>query len=172
METATQSTMTEELINHTPTEREIVISRVINAPRALVWEAFTDPKHLEQWWGPTGFTTNTNEFSFTEGGAWRHVMVGPDGVQYPNESIFEEIVKPERISYSHGGGTGEGANDAQFEATITLEDLGNNNTRITLRSLFPSEAARDYVIRTYGAIEGGKQTLSRLDEYVSQVLVK
>jgi len=144
--------MTEELINHTPTEREIVISRVINAPRALVWEAFTDPKHLEQWWGPTGFTTNTNE--------------------YPNESIFEEIVKPERISYSHGGGTGEGANDAQFEATITLEDLGNNNTRITLRSLFPSEAARDYVIRTYGAIEGGKQTLSRLDEYVSQVLVK
>lgn len=159
-----------EVLTDQMAENEIVISRVINAPRSLVWEAFTDPKHLEQWWGPTGFTTNTKEFSFTEGGAWRHVMVGPDGAEYPNESIFEAIVKPERISYSHGGGKGDGANDAQFEATITLEDLGNNKTRVTLRSLFPSEAARDYVVRTYGAIEGGKQTLSRLDEYVSQEL--
>src|SRR5688500_13701135 len=101
-------------------DREIVIERVLNAPRELVWGAFTDPKHLEQWWGPNGFTTKTKEFSFIPGGAWRHVMVGPDGAEYPNESIFEEIVKPERISYSHGGGSEERTNDAQFEATITF----------------------------------------------------
>lgn len=148
---------------------EIVIERILNAPRELVWEAFTDPKHLEQWWGPNGFTTNTKEFSFVEGGVWRHVMVGPDGAMYPNESIFEEIVKPERIVYSHGGGREEGVNDAQFTATITFEDL-NGKTKVTLHSVFPSAAIRDFVVRTYSAIEGGKQNLERLAEYVESQL--
>jgi hypothetical protein len=64
---------------------EILIERIINAPRELVWEAWTDPKHLEKWWGPNGFTTTTKEFDFRVGGVWRHVMHGPDGTNYPNE---------------------------------------------------------------------------------------
>jgi uncharacterized protein YndB with AHSA1/START domain len=154
-----------EVLTSSTADREIVISRILNAPRELVWQAFTDPKHLEKWWGPTGFTTTTKEFSFAIGGSWRHVMRGPDGTEYPNESIFEEIVPYERIAYSHGGGAEAGANDAQFDATITLEDLGEK-TRVILHSVFPSQAARDFVVRKYGAIEGGNQTLARLAEYV------
>lgn len=149
-------------------DREIIITRIINAPRKLVWEAFTDPKHLEKWWGPNGFTTATKEFSFKPGGVWRHVMKGPDGALYPNESIFEEIREFELISYSHGGGSEEGVNDAQFEATMTLEDE-DGKTRITLRSVFPSAAVRDHVVRKYDAIEGGKQHLARLAEYVKSL---
>jgi uncharacterized protein YndB with AHSA1/START domain len=146
-------------------DREIIISRLINAPRELVWEAWTDPKHLEKWWGPTGFTTTTKEFSFKVGGVWRHIMHGPDGTDYPNESIFEEIVKPERMVYLHGGGDDEGVNDAQFRATVTFEDEGSK-TRVTMKSVFKTAKQRQHVVEKYGAIEGGKQHLANLEEYV------
>ncbi|MDP4219251.1 MAG: SRPBCC family protein [Bacteroidota bacterium] len=148
-------------------DRQIVIERIINAPRKLVFEAWTDPKHLEQWWGPNGFSTTTREFDFKAGGVWRHVMHGPDGTDYPNEIIYEEIVRPERITYTHGGGE-DGPDDAQFYAEITFEDLGNQ-TKLTMRSTFATPAERDHVVRIYGAIEGGKQTLGRLDDYVASM---
>jgi len=149
-------------------DREIVLSRVINAPRELVWEAFTNPKHLEKWWGPNGFNTKTKEFDFREGGDWVHTMTGPDGQQYPNHSHFEEIRKPELLRYLHGGGRVDGTYDSQFEATITFEDE-DGKKKVTMRSIFPSAAARDYVVREYGAVEGGKQHLANLDEYVTHI---
>jgi uncharacterized protein YndB with AHSA1/START domain len=100
------------------------------------------------------------------GGVWKHVMHGPDGVDYPNESIFKEIVKPERISYSHGGGR-EGAPGVRFDATWTFEALDDGSkTRVTMRGVFASAADRDLVVKEYGAIEGGKQTLERLGEHL------
>jgi uncharacterized protein YndB with AHSA1/START domain len=83
----------------------IIGSRLLNAPRQLVFSAFTDPKHLAQWWGPDGFTTTTHSFEFRPGGVWHFVMHGPDGRDYQNRITYEEIIRPERLVYRHGGGT-------------------------------------------------------------------
>jgi uncharacterized protein YndB with AHSA1/START domain len=82
----------------------MVGTRLLDAPRELVWSVWTDPKHLAQWWGPDGFRTTTSAFDFQPGGVWRFVMHGPDGRDYENRITFDEIVKPERIAYHHGGG--------------------------------------------------------------------
>lgn len=142
-------------------DREIVITRLVQAPRELVWEAWTKPEHLEKWWGPNGFTITTKEITVEEGGMWRFVMHGPDGTDYPNHIVFTEIKKPERMRHDHGGDDGK----VHFQATITFTEQGNQ-TLITMQSVFPTKEARDYVIKEHGAIEGGKQTLGRLAEYV------
>src|SRR3954471_663109 len=81
-------------------DREIVISRLFDAPRELVWAAWTDPQQVVQWWGPKGFTTTIHEMDVRPGGVMRHTMHGPDGTDYANKSVFKEVVKPERIVYS------------------------------------------------------------------------
>jgi uncharacterized protein YndB with AHSA1/START domain len=148
-------------------DREIVISREFNAPRELVWEAFTNPKHVVNWWGPRGFSTTIETMNFRVGGVWQHVMHGPDGTNYPNKSIFKEIVKPERIVYSHGGGRENGPG-ASFVATWTFDAVETGKTKVTIRMVFPSAADRDFVVKEFGAIEGGKQTLERLAEYLQR----
>lgn len=154
-------------------DREIVLTRVLHAPRELVWQAWTDPKHVVNWWGPRGFTTTIETMDFRVGGAWKHVMHGPDGANYPNKSIFKEIVPLERITYSHGGGREDGgAPGANFTATWTFETVGPRQTRLTGRMVFPSAEARDLVVKEYGAIEGGRQTLERASEYVAGLLSK
>jgi uncharacterized protein YndB with AHSA1/START domain len=149
-------------------DREIVITRVFEAPRDLVWEAWTNPRHVVHWWGPIGFTTTIQEMDVRPGGVWRHIMHGPDGTDYPNKSVFTEVVKPERIVYSHGGGK-KGSPGAHFEATWTFDAQGDNKTRLTIRMVFPSSADRDTVVKEYGAIEGGHQTLARLEEYLAKM---
>ena len=144
--------------------RAIVATRWLDAPRELVWTAWTDPKHLAQWWGPNGFTTTTSAFDFRAGGVWRFVMHGPDGRDYENRITFDEIVKPERIAYHHGGG--DDVEPVQFRTTVTFDDLGGK-TRVTLRGEFPSDEERARVIREYGADKGLVQTLARLAEYVA-----
>src|SRR6266852_821403 len=150
-------------------DREILITRVFDAPRDLVWEAWTDPKQVVQWWGPTGFTTTIHEMDVRPGGVWRHTMRGPDGTEYPNLSVFIEVVKPERIVYSHGGGR-KGHPAAQFEATWTFE-AQDAKTKLTSRMVFPSAAARELAVRTYNAVEGGNQTLGRLSEQLAKTPV-
>lgn len=146
-------------------DREIVITRVLHAPRELVWQAWTEP-HVTKWWGPRGFSTTIKKMDFRVGGVWEHVMHGPDGVNYPNKSTFKEIVPLERITYSHGGGR-EAGPGATFVATWTFETVEGNKTRLTGRLVFPSAEARDFVVKEFGAIEGGKQTLERASEYVA-----
>ena len=149
-------------LDHDPTA--IIATRELDAPRELVWRAWTDPKHLAQWWGPDGFTTTTSAFDMRPGGAWRFVMHGPDGRDYDNLITFEEIVRPSLLRYHHGG---EDAEPVQFRTTVTFEDLAGGRTRITLHATFPSAAERDRVIRDYGAAKGAEQTLSRLADYVA-----
>jgi uncharacterized protein YndB with AHSA1/START domain len=143
--------------------RSIVGTRVFNAPRDLVFSAFTDPKHLAQWWGPNGFSTTTSAFDFRPGGVWRFVMHGPDGRDYQNRITFDEIVRPERIIYRHGGG--EDVEPVQFKTTITFEDLGRK-TRLIWRGDFPTAGERDRVIKEYGADKGLVQNLLRLADFV------
>ena len=145
-------------------DREIVLTRLFDAPRELVFDAFTDPEHVGQWWGPNGFTTTTHEMNVRPGGVWRYIMHGPDGVDYPNKIVYHEVVKPERLVYSHGGDDDE---PAHFGVTVTFADQGGK-TRLTMRSIFPTAAARDKVVKEYGAIEGGNQTLARLAAYLAK----
>ncbi len=103
-------------------DREIVITRVIHAPRDRVFEAFTEVRHLSQWWGPHGFTTTTREFDFREGGVWDFVMHGPDGTKYPEWITWTAIVRPERIAMLHG----ERRDDPEaFESVLSFEADGD-----------------------------------------------
>jgi uncharacterized protein YndB with AHSA1/START domain len=150
---------------HSTADREIVLSRLLDAPRELVFAAWTDPKQVVQWWGPTGFTTTNHEMSVTPGGVWRFVMHGPDGRNYKNKIVFTEVVKPERLVYHHAGE--EDTEDVRFHVTVTFEAQGRK-TLLTMRSLFATARERDEVVTKYGAIEGGKQTLARLAAHVEK----
>ena len=145
--------------------RSIVITRVIDAPRELVFKAWTTAEHLAHWWGPDGFTTTTEAFSFKAKGEWRFVMHGPDGRDYPNRIIFESIQPPARIVYNHSGDAD--SVPVRFHATVTLEDE-SGKTRLTWNMVFESEAERDRIARDFDAVEGGRQTAARLDAYVAR----
>jgi uncharacterized protein YndB with AHSA1/START domain len=144
-------------------EREIVITRLIAAPRARVFAAFTDPKQVDKWWGPNGFTNSTSEIDVRPGGKWRFMMHGPDGVDYPNEITYLEITPPERLVYTHGGDD----QLSDFHTTVTFAEEGGQ-TRLTMRALFATAAARQQAVEEIGAIEGGNQTLARLAEFLAQ----
>jgi len=146
-------------------DREIVISRVIDAPRELVFEAFTRVRHLSQWWGPEGFTTTTRSFEFREGGAWDFVMHALDGTDYQEWITWIEIVPPERIALLHG----ESHDDPNaFESTLAFAPHGTA-TRIVMRTVFPTKQLRARAVEKYHAIEGGQQTLSNLAAYVAEI---
>jgi uncharacterized protein YndB with AHSA1/START domain len=149
-------------------DREVAISRVIDAPRELVFEAFTEVRHLSKWWGPEGFTTSTRSFEFRVGGEWIFVMHGPDGTDYQEWISFTEIVPPERIALLHGESRGD---PNAFESILTFVAEGAA-TRIEMRTVFVSKQQRDEAVEKYHAIEGGQQTLSHLADYVTGTLRK
>jgi uncharacterized protein YndB with AHSA1/START domain len=98
-------------------------------------------------------------------------MHGPDGVDYPNKSVFLEVVEPEKIVFKHGGSSeGDDRGGASFVSTWTFDELSGKQTRITGRMLFPTTEDRDRVAREYGAVEGGKQTLARLADYLTKMV--
>lgn len=145
------------------TDRELMVSRLIEGPRDVVFEAFTEVQHLSRWWGPEGFTTTTRIFEFSEGGVWEFTMHGPDGSDYPNWIQWMEIRPPEVIVLRHG----EGPDDPeQFSSTFFFEER-TDGTRVILRSEFKTKALRDRAAEEYGAIEGANQTLDSLATYVA-----
>jgi uncharacterized protein YndB with AHSA1/START domain len=149
-------------------EREIVLSRVFDAPREMVWEAWTDPEQVVQWWGPNGFSTTIEEMDVRPGGVWRQVMHGPDGTDYQNECVFVDVVQYERLVYTLRGGR-KGGPLVQMEKTTTFEEAAGG-TRVTMRLLFASAEARDRNLREYGSIEGAKQAFERLADYLAHSL--
>lgn len=149
-------------------DREIVISRVISAPRELVFEAFTEVRHLSRWWGPEGFTTTTRTFEFRVGGEWVFVMHGPDGTDYQEWICWTEIAPPERIALLHGERRGD---PNAFESVLTFTPDGAS-TRVVMRAVFPTRELRDEAVEKYHAIEGGQQTLGNLAAYVAEMVRK
>ncbi len=143
-------------------DREIVLSREFDAPRELVWQAYTDPRHLPHWWGPDGFTNTVHEIDVRPGGMWRFTMHGPDGTDWPNRITYHEVVAPERLEYAHGEDVDD--DPGAFQVTIRFEDLGGR-TRVTQRMLFATVAQRKGV-EQFGAVELGNQTLRKLTEYL------
>ncbi len=158
----------------TAADREMVIIRTVDAPRELVWQAWTQPHHIAQWWGPNGFRTTIHEMNVAVGGLWRFIMHGPDGTDYPNRIVYREIVKPERLVYDHSEDTSAFARvfrrampDAvpDFRTTVTFDDFGGK-TKVTLRALFATAAGRDAAFK-FGALEGGNQTLARMEAHLA-----
>jgi uncharacterized protein YndB with AHSA1/START domain len=145
-------------------DREIAATRLFDAPRELVWKTWTDPAHIAKWWGPNGFTTTITSMELKPGGVWRYVMHGPDGRDYPNKVTYLEVVEPARLVYNLGGD--EDVEAVSHHVTVTFTDSGGK-TRIDMRMVFASAEARAHVIETYGAFEGLKQHLGRLEEYLA-----
>ncbi len=149
---------------------EIRTVRIFDAPRDLVWKALTDPAHVDNWWGPDGFMNITHKHEARAGGSWVFTMRGPDGTEYPNAITYRERVAPERLAFRHGTSEVEDP-DGDFNTVITLEDMGGK-TRLTMIAVFKEKAARDLVIREYGAVEGGRQHLDKLAAYVASLGVE
>ncbi|MFI8772170.1 SRPBCC family protein [Gordonia sp. NPDC062954] len=147
-------------------DREVVVSRMISAPRELVFEAFTQVRHLSRWWGPDGFSTTTRSFEFRSGGIWDFVMHGPDGTDYQEWITWQEIIPSERIELLHGAFRDDP--DA-FTSVLTFEPIGDQ-TRIVMRTVFPTRELRDEAVQRYHAIEGGEQTLGNLASYVDELV--
>lgn len=143
--------------NEDTSDREIRISRLLNAPRELVWEVWTNPEHIKNWWGPNGFTNTIETMDVTPGGIWKFVMHGPDGNNYSNKSIYKEVIKPERIVFDHIA--------PNFTSTIEFKQEGYQ-TMLTWHMLFESRELFEQVVKTFKADEGLKQNVEKLVAYL------
>jgi uncharacterized protein YndB with AHSA1/START domain len=139
-------------------DRELVMTRDFDAPRDLVFQAWTDPAHLPQWFGPNGFSLTVHEIDVRPGGMWRFIMHGPDGTDYSNRVVYQEIVRPERLVYLHGEDVDD--DPGAFHVTVRFEEV-DGRTRMTQKILFNTAAQREGVV-AFGAVELGKQTMERL----------
>ena len=148
-------------IKNDTSDRELIITRLLNAPRELVWDVFTIHEHKKNWWGPNGFTNTIDKMDVKPGGEWEFVMHGPDGTDYKNKSIYKEIVRPERIVFEHVSGP-------KFIATITFTAEGNK-THLKWHMLFESAEQFQQVVKTFKADEGLKQNIVKLEEYLAGV---
>jgi len=148
-------------IKNDTSDRELIITRLLNAPRELVWDVFTTPEHIKNWWGPNGFTNTIDKMDVKPGGEWEFVMHGPDGTDYKNKSIYKEIIRPERIVFEHVSGP-------KFIATITFTAEGNK-TYLKWHMLFESAEQFQQVVKTFNADEGLKQNIVKLEEYLAGV---
>lgn len=140
-------------------EREIETSRIIDMPQELVFKAWTDPTHLTNWWGPKGFTNTFHTFDLRPDGDWRFTMRSHDGSEFFNHSIFEEIVKPERLVFRH-------VSTHPFKVITTFED-NNGKTKLTFKMVFDSKEECD-ATKVY-AIEANEQNFDRLEEELNKM---
>jgi uncharacterized protein YndB with AHSA1/START domain len=147
-------------------DREIVLSKVFDAPRELVFRAWTEPEHFARWFGPKGFSIVMHEHDARVGGRVRFDMIGPDGTRYTNRMDYLEIVRPERLIYDHGPDQDDDAN--KFRVTITFDAQSDGKTVVTLRQLHPNKARREAVIG-FGAVELGYQTLDKLAAHLREM---
>ena len=148
-----------------PSGREVVFSRLIAAPVALVWEIWSSVRHLHEWFGPTGFTTTTQEFAFVPGGVWRFTMHGPDGTDYPNRIVFRTIEPKTRIVYENRWDLPDAPLDFTVVVTFAAEGDG---TRLILHMTFANDAAMQTAVERYGVLSGGVETFERIAEYVER----
>jgi uncharacterized protein YndB with AHSA1/START domain len=145
-------------------DREIVLSRVIDAPRDQVFRAWVEPKRMFQWFGPRGFRCEVHQDSEVKAGAvWRFDMIAPDGHRFDNRMVFLEVMPNERLVLDHGRDKDDDPN--RFRVTITFDQQSDGKTVLTLRQLHPSKAQRDGGIG-FGAVELGYQTLDKLEVYL------
>ena len=142
-------------------DRTMAATRILNAPRDLVWKVLTEPGHIKNWWGPNGFSLTTHKHEIRTGGQWNFTMHGPDGTDYPNEMVFDELVPIERIVYSHGP-------TPRFQMFIQLSDLGDK-TELRWKNVFENDQEFKQAVEVFHAVEGQQQTINRLSEYLKSL---
>ena len=145
------------------TEKEMIFSRIVNAPRELVFDVWTIQEHVEKWWGPDGFTTTSKQFELKPEGVWLFTMHGPDGIDYPNKIVFMEIDRPSKLVYRHSDD--EGVEPVRFHSEVTFEEE-NGKTLITMHMIMETAEMLTKVVEEYGAYEGAIQHLARMRDYL------
>jgi uncharacterized protein YndB with AHSA1/START domain len=153
-----------ELTVTTPSDREIVMTRELDAPRDLVFEAHTSCEHMSRWWGPRKYEVTSCEIDFREGGKWRVVHRGPDGEEHAFRGEYREIVPPERITWTFEY---EGFPGNISVETLTLEEH-DGKTTLTAKSVYDTVEQRDGMLQS-GMTEGATETFDRLDEYLAEL---
>lgn len=147
-----------------PLDREIVLTRVIDAPRSLVYAAWTDPEQIQAWFGPEGMAIETREIDLRPGGVWRFDMIAPDGTRYSNRMLFLRIEPLSFIEVEHGSDRDD--DPGRFRMLVTFDEQGDGKTVLTLRQMHSSRAQREEAIG-FGAVEYGGQTLDKLARHVA-----
>lgn len=145
-----------------PENRQMEEIRSINVPIGSVWKAWTSSAHIAKWWGPEGFHNTIHVMDLREGGEWKMTMHGPDGTNFPNRSVFQEIVPLERIVFEHF--------NPHFFTTVTFEDQGQQ-TLLRWTMLFDTVEMRDIIVKAHKADEGLRQNLDKLERYLAQAVV-
>lgn len=154
-----------ETVFEHPSNHEMLYTRIYDAPRELVWKAWSEPERLAKWFGPNGFSITTHEMQFKEGGFWKFTMHGPDGRNYKNKIHYLEIKAPERIVNKHAG---EGSDDVvNFQTIITFEAISKNETKVSMRQIFNSPEDLKFVIDNYHADKGALENIQRLADYIA-----
>jgi len=148
----------------TPTERELVMTRVFDAPRSLVFDALTKPELLKRWYGARGWSLVVCEIDLKVGGAWRFVTRRPDGKQIGQRGVYREIVRPERLVNTESW---EDWNPGEVLVTTVLVEQGGETT-FTSTLLFPSQEVRDTLLES-GMTSGAAETYDRLAEYLASI---
>jgi uncharacterized protein YndB with AHSA1/START domain len=143
-------------------DRELVITRVLDAPRNLVFKVWTEREHAMRWWGPRDFTTTELEMDLTPGGAWRAIMRSPEGRKYPQHGVFREIVAPSRLVFTF---IWDDEPDRETLVTITFDDRGGKTEMTFRHGVFQSVESRD------SHEEGWTECFDRLEAYVTTVSV-
>lgn len=146
-----------------PLDREIIVTRVVNADRDTVCRAWTDPKQIVTWFGPEGFRCETHEIDIRSGGVWRFDMIAPDGTCFSNRMDFVRVEEPTLIEAVHGTDTDDDPD--RFRLLATFDEQDNGKTVVTLRQIHPTPDRRTLVIG-FGAVELGGQTLAKLAAHV------
>jgi uncharacterized protein YndB with AHSA1/START domain len=150
-----------------PSDREVVMTRVFDASRGLVWRAYTDPKLIPRWWGPRFLTTTIDKMDLKPGGAWRFVSRAPDGNEYGFHGVYREIVPPERIvwTFEFEGMSGHVSID-----TVRFEEH-EGKTKVTVTSLFQTKQDRDGMVAS-GMEKGQTESTERLAELLKEMASK
>jgi len=142
-------------------DRELVVTRVIDAPRRLVFKTWTQPEHIARWWGPQGFTTIHCEMDVRVGGAYRFGMRSPQGTEHWKRGVYREIVEPERVVFTFAWENADGTLGHELLTTVTFDEQ-DTKTRLTLRqAAFETTEWRD------SHRQGWTSTLERLAEYLT-----
>jgi uncharacterized protein YndB with AHSA1/START domain len=140
---------------------ELVITRIFDAPRALVFKAWADPKHLAHWSGPRGFTSIGDKMDFRPGGAYRACLRAPDGTENWVRGVYREIVEPERLVFTHAWEGEGGKPGPETLVTVTFADHAGQTEMRFHQAFFESKESRD------GHREGWSSSFERLAEYLA-----
>ncbi len=142
------------MIKNSSPDRTLTATRVVNAPRELVFKAWTTAEHHKNWWGPDGFTNTFHTYDVRPGGKWSFIMHGPDGKSYPNESVFVQVTPPSFLVFDH-------ISAPQFQVQASFEEAGENKTRVTFKMVFdtPEECEN---MKAF-VVDKNEQNLDRLE---------